>query len=47
MNLVSIIMPFYKKKKYILNSIKSILNQNFDNFEIIMVYDDKDKSELE
>ena len=47
MVLVSIIVPYFKKKNFINQTIDSILNQNFDNFEIIMVYDDKDKSELE
>lgn len=46
MNLVSIIMPFYKKKKYILNSIKSILNQTYKNFEIIIIYDDSNLDDL-
>ena len=46
MNLVSIIMPFYKKKKYILNSIKSILNQTYKNFEIIIIYDDTNLDDL-
>ncbi len=46
MTLVSIIIPYFKKKNYIKFTIKSILNQNFDNYEIIIVYDDNDKSEL-
>ena len=46
MNLVSIIVPFYKKKKYILNSIKSILNQTYKNFEIIIIYDDSNLDDL-
>ena len=46
MNLVSIIIPFYKKKKYILNSIKSILNQTYKNFEIIIIYDDSNLDDL-
>ena len=43
---VSIIIPYYKKKKFIKNSIKSVLNQTFKNFEIIIIYDDNEKKDL-
>ena len=43
MSLVSIIMPYYKKELYIKDSIKSILNQSYQNFEIILVNDEIDK----
>ena len=33
-------MPYYKKRDFFLISIKSILNQTFKNFEIIIIYDD-------
>ena len=37
---VSIIIPYFKKKKFIENSIKSILNQSYQNFEIIVIDDE-------
>ena len=40
MFLVSIIMPYYKKELYINETINSILNQSYDNFEIILINDD-------
>ena len=40
MELVSVIMPYYKKKDFISESIKSVLNQTYQNFEIIVIYDD-------
>tara|TARA_A100000164_G_scaffold373428_1_gene404590 strand:- start:719 stop:1471 length:753 start_codon:yes stop_codon:yes gene_type:complete len=46
MDLVSIVIPYFRKKKYIKNCIKSILNQTYRNFEIIIIYDDKDKTDL-
>ena len=43
---VSIIMPFYKKRKYFYQSFMSAVRQTYKNIEIIIIYDDKDKSEL-
>ena len=45
-DLVSIIIPYYKKKKYILKTINSILNQSYNHFEIIIIYDDENLSDL-
>lgn len=41
MPLVSIIIPYYKKKKFIKKTLASVLNQSFKNFEIIIVYNDE------
>ena len=41
MNLVSIIMPYFRKRDYIKKSINSVLNQSYKNFEIIIIYDDQ------
>ena len=46
MDLVSIILPYYKKKKFISKTIKSVINQKFKKFELIIIYDDKNKSDL-
>lgn len=46
MDLVSIIIPYFKKKKYINKTIKSILNQTYKKFEIIIIYDDTSKKDL-
>lgn len=42
----SVIIPYYKKKKYIKKSIKSVLSQTYKNFEIIVIYDDENKADL-
>ena len=47
MDLISIIMPFYKKKPYFSNTLKSVLNQSYKNLEIIIIYDDTDLQDLE
>ncbi len=46
MDLVSVIIPYFRKKSTISNSINSILEQTYKNFEIIIVYDDESKSDL-
>ena len=40
MSLVSIILPYFDKKKYFKETIDSILDQTFQNFEIIVVDDE-------
>ena len=45
-NLISVIIPFYKKRKYFIKTINSIKNQSYKNYEVIVVYDDTDKSDL-
>tara|TARA_B100000963_G_scaffold351739_1_gene363790 strand:- start:8574 stop:9308 length:735 start_codon:yes stop_codon:yes gene_type:complete len=46
MKLVSIIIPYYKKKRYIKQTLQSILRQNYKKFEILIVYDDTDTEDL-
>ena len=45
-DLVTIIIPYYKKKKFFKKTIKSVLRQTHKNFKIFLIYDDVDKSEL-
>ena len=46
MILVSVVIPYFKKKKFIEKTINSIKSQTYKNIEIIIVYDDKDHSDL-
>ena len=45
--LVSVIIPYHKKKFYFEKTINSILNQKYKNFEIILIYDDNNLEELD
>ena len=40
MSLVSVIMPYFKKRQYIEEALQSILNQTYQNFEIIIINDE-------
>ena len=44
--LISVIIPYYKKRQYIKATLNSVVNQSHKNLEIIIIYDDKDKKDL-
>tara|TARA_E500000331_G_scaffold303444_1_gene305934 strand:+ start:79 stop:264 length:186 start_codon:yes stop_codon:yes gene_type:complete len=46
-DLITIIIPYFKKKSFFKETINSVYNQTYKNYEVILIYDDIDKSELE
>ena len=44
--LISIILPYYKKKKFIIKTLSSIYSQSYKNFELIIIYDDQNKDDF-
>ena len=46
MDLVSIIIPYYKKKSFFKDTINSVKSQRYKNLEIIVIFDDDDPDEF-
>ena len=45
--IISVIIPYFKKKLFFRKTFNSITHQKFKNFEIIIIYDDEDKTDLD
>lgn len=46
-NFVSVIIPYYYKRNYLRKAIRSVLSQSYKKLEIIIVYDNGSKNELD
>ena len=46
MDLVSVIIPYYKKRNFIKETITSVINQSYDHLEILIIYDDTNLNDL-
>jgi len=44
--LVSIVITYFNKKKFIGKTLKSVFDQTYKNYELIFVYDDTNKKDL-
>jgi len=44
--LISVVIPYFRKRKYIHSCIKSVLKQNHKKVEVIIVYDDENHDDL-
>ena len=44
--LISLIMPYFNKKLFFEESLNSVLNQTFKNYEVIIIYDGGGKTDL-
>ena len=47
MDLVSVIIPYYKKRNFVKETIVSVTNQSYDYLEILIIYDDTNLNDLE
>ena len=47
MDLVSVIIPYFKKRNFVRETLTSVTNQSYDNLEILIVYDDTNLNDYE
>ena len=47
MSVVTVIIPYYKKKKFIKDAIQSVINQSYKSLKVILIYDDEDQTDLQ
>ena len=47
MNLISIILPYFRKRFFIEKTINSIISQKYKNFEVIIIYDQHDDDDAD
>ena len=47
MDLVSVIIPYYKKRNFVKETVVSVINQSYDYLEILIIYDDTNLNDFE
>ena len=46
-DLVSVIIPYYKKRNFVKETVASVISQSYDILEIFIIYDDTNLNDLE
>ena len=46
-DLVSVIIPYYKKRNFVKETVFSVISQSYDSLEILIIYDDTNLNDLE
>ena len=47
MDLISVIIPYYKKRNFVKKTIISVINQSYENFEVLVIFDDTNINDYE
>ena len=47
MDLVSVIIPYFKKRNFVRETLTSVTDQSYDNLEILVIYDDTNLNDYE
>ena len=47
MDLVSVIIPYYKKRNFVKETVVSVINQSYKYLEILIIYDDTNLNDFE
>ena len=47
MDLVSVIIPYYRKRNFVKETLTSVVNQDYDNLEVLIIYDDINLNDFE
>ena len=47
MDLVSVIIPYYRKRNFVKETLISVINQNYENLEVLVIYDDTNLNDFE
>ena len=45
--MISVVIPLYNKEKQIANTLQTVLDQTYQNFEIVIVYDGSTDNSVE
>jgi len=44
--MISVIMPYFRKRRFVKRAIDSVLKQSYKKFELLIVYDDESKDDI-
>ena len=47
MDLVSVIIPYHKKRNTVKETLISVINQSYENLEVLVIYDDTNLNDFE